>query len=300
VKPAPFAYERPPDLGRAVRLLADGAGEARALAGGQSLVPLMNLRLVQPRLVVDLSAVEELKRASEEDGRIVIGAMCTHAAIEDGHARLGEASRLGVAFGGARAGEARAGGTNAMLRLVAGGIGYRGIRNRGTIGGSVAHADPSADWPAALTALGAEAVIEGSRGRRVVPLESLVLGGFTTALESGEILVAFRIPKLSSGARWRYLKLCRKTGEFAHAIAAVVLDPARAFARVVVGAAGGAPILLPALAQRLAAPDGRSFADRFGAGEAAAALKDLAAGLDPVDLRIHAALLGRAIKGAFS
>ncbi len=131
----------------------------------------------------------------------------THADIEDG--------RVADVTGGA-------------LQRVASAIAYRPVRNRGTVGGSLVHADPAADWVSALTALGAEVEIAGRNGRRTLPVERFVTGALEVALGAGEILVAVRVPALPAGAAWGYVKHCAKIGEFAHAIGAVRLEPARA------------------------------------------------------------------------
>ena len=139
MKPAPFDYARPSTLSDAIALLRS-EGSVKLLAGGQSLGPMLNLRLVQPDLLVDIAAVPELLRIETEGDGLLIGACVTHADIEDG--------RVPDPTGGA-------------LPAVAGAIAYRAVRNRGTIGGSLAHADPAADWPLALAALGADGRVLG-------------------------------------------------------------------------------------------------------------------------------------------
>ena len=147
MKPVNFDYERPRHLDEAIALLAGKARMTKVLAGGQSLGPMLNLRLVQPDLLVDITGLAELKRAEKTRDDLVLGACVTHADIEDG--------RVPDVTGGA-------------MRVVAAGIAYRAVRNRGTIGGSLTHADPSADWVSALAALGAEAVVRGAGGTRNV------------------------------------------------------------------------------------------------------------------------------------
>lgn len=143
MKPARFDYERPTSLGDALALLGTGERVVKCLAGGQSLGPMLNLRLVQPDLLVDITRIPELTRVEEDDDGLLLGACTTHAAIEDG--------RVPDVTGG-------------VLPAVAQGIAYRAVRSRGTIGGSLAHADPAADWLACLTALGAEIVVHGASG----------------------------------------------------------------------------------------------------------------------------------------
>jgi carbon-monoxide dehydrogenase medium subunit len=133
-----------------------------------------------------------------------------------------------------------------MMAAVAASIAYRAVRNRGTIGGSLAHADPAADWPSALTLLNAVALIAGPRGRREVRVESLATGIFTTVLASDELIVALRIPKRSPRTRYGYWKFCRKAGEFANAIGAVLHDPETNESRAVLGALAGPPRLVDA------------------------------------------------------
>jgi aerobic carbon-monoxide dehydrogenase medium subunit len=134
--------------------------------------------------------------------------------------------------------------TRGYLRHVAAGIAYRSVRNRGTLGGSLAHADPAADWPTALRALDAVAVIEGPQGERQVPLAEFQRGLMETALGPADVLKGVLVPRLSANARWSYRKFTRKVGEFPHSIAAVVIDPALGLSNVVVGAVGGKPLRL--------------------------------------------------------
>jgi carbon-monoxide dehydrogenase medium subunit len=223
VKPAAFDYARPASIGEAVRLLASANGSARAIAGGQSLGPMLNLRLVQPDLIVDLRAIAALTEVSEAEDAIVYGSGVTHASIEDGKV---------------------ADGTRGFMAHVARGIAYRAIRNRGTLGGSVCHADPAADWTSALLALSADAIVEGAGGRRQMPFADLLSGAYGTTLADDELLAGIRVARLGPGARWGYCKFCRKPGEFAEAIAAVVTDAARGVSRIVLGAIGDGPRLI--------------------------------------------------------
>jgi len=229
MKAAPFSYRRAQTLEEA--LLAGGEN-ARFLAGGQSLLPMMNLRVTWADTVVDLSTLEELRRCRREGDRAFIGAGVTHAMIED--VRIDDPSR-------------------GYLPHVAAGIAYRSVRNRGTLGGSLVHADPAADWPTALLALGAEVAVKGAGGERRMPLAEFQRGLMETALEEGEILTGVSVPVLSSRARWSYLKFCRKSGEFAHSIAAMVCDPERGLGEAVLGAAADKPRRLPRLSALLAA-----------------------------------------------
>ena len=222
MKPARFDYAVPGRLDEAVALLAETPG-AKVLAGGQTLGPMLNLRLVQPALLVDITRIPDLVAVEEDGDWISYGACVTHAAIEDG-----------------RVPDHTAG----VLPQVARGIAYRAVRTRGTIGGSLAHADPAADWLSALTALGAEVTAYDGKGERRIPVAALMTGVFETALGGEEILTGVRVPRLSGEARFGYYKICRKTGEFAEAIGAVLRDPGRGIFRGVVGATEAAPILL--------------------------------------------------------
>ncbi len=223
MKPAPFEFAQPDSVDEAITLLRGRAGMAAAMAGGQSLVPMLNLRLAPMELVIGLSRIEELKSVSERADAVIFGACVTHAAIEDG--------RTPDPTGG-------------LMRRVAGGIAYRAVRNRGTIGGSVALADPSAEWVALMVALDADIEAWGPDGKRIIAARDFTLGAYTTALDEDELLTAIAVPKCSPGARFGYYKMCRKAGEFANSLAIAVRDPQRNCCRLVVGATGGAPLIL--------------------------------------------------------
>jgi carbon-monoxide dehydrogenase medium subunit len=275
VKPVNFAYERPRHLADAIDLLADESVQAKILAGGQSLGPMLNMRLVQPELIIDITALDELKRVDRQGDHLVIGACVTHADIEDG--RVPDV-------------------TNGAMRSVAAGIAYRAVRNRGTIGGSLTNADPSADWVSALAALGAEAIIRGAGDTRTMTVEAYVTGALETALQPGEMLEAIRVPALSPAARWGYYKVCRKTGEYAHAIGAVLLDRPRNVFRAVIGATERKPLVL---SDARALCDGTYDLVDFDQNAATTML--LSAGMtDPLDRQIHAVALARAVQQALS
>jgi carbon-monoxide dehydrogenase medium subunit len=274
MKAAAFDYARPHDTGEAIGLLQQAKGSAKALAGGQSLGPMLNLRLARPGLLVDISRLEELRGIEDTGDAWRIGAAVTHSEIEDANGAL-------------KGGE--------MLIEVAGGIAYRAVRNRGTIGGSLAHADPAADWPLALAALGAEVVLRGPDGERRVPAAGLMKAAFTTEIADDEILTAVLVPKLSAAARFGYFKFCRKTGEFPEASAAAVIDPERDATRVFLGALPGPPRPLPALARRISEGD-LTGPSRDAAAEAVAGVADL----DPIERRMHAGALLRALERAFA
>jgi carbon-monoxide dehydrogenase medium subunit len=225
---------------------------------------MLNLRIVQPALLVDLRHLEELRSSEETKDHVTLGACVTHAAIEDG--------RVPDPTGG-------------FMRRVASDIAYRAVRNRGTIGGSLVHADPAADWPCALMVLGATAIVAGPGGRREVPVERFVTGIFETDLQSGEILVGVRVPKRSAKARFGYWKFCRKAGEFPQAIGAALHDPERREARAVIGATRGAPHVFSAAEKILGKADSAEF---LSAADAAGM------GGDPYLRQLHAVALKRA------
>jgi aerobic carbon-monoxide dehydrogenase medium subunit len=259
MKPAPFELARPANLAEAAAALAQHAG-ARLLAGGQSLGPMLNLRLVRPAMLVAIAHLPELGAVAEDADAVTIGAAVTHSAIADG----------------------RTPDVGGILARIAQGIAYRAVRNLGTIGGSLCHADPAADWLCTLTALGASVVTWREAGGRTLPLAQFVTGAFRTALAPGEIVQAVRVPRPSAQARWGYYKACRKPGEFAHAMAAVLNDPARGIRRAVIGAVGGPPVVLEG--------------GRATPAAAEDALRE--AGLDAIARRMQAVALKRALAEA--
>jgi carbon-monoxide dehydrogenase medium subunit len=266
MKACAFEYARARDVAEAVKLLAAGGDSAMPMAGTQSLGPMLNLRVLQPSLLVDLRHIEELRAAQESAEAVTLGACVTHAEIEDG--RVPDPAR-------------------GFMREIACNIAYRAVRNRGTIGGSLVHADPAADWPSALTLLGAAALIAGPAGRREMPVEKFITGLFETALESGEILVGVRVPKLSAGARRGYWKFCRKAGEFPQAIGGALDDPEHSARRLVIGATRGAPHVVADAGALIAKPDESALL---------AAVANVDLGGDSYSRRLHAVALRRAIE----
>jgi carbon-monoxide dehydrogenase medium subunit len=276
MKAAAFAYERPTDLSAALALMTKAGGTAKIIAGGQSLGPMLNLRLVEPDMIIDISGLSELKRAERDGDELVIGACVTHGDIEDG--RIPDVTR------------------GAMQR-VASAIAYRAVRNRGTIGGSLSHADPAADWVSSLSGLGASVTLRSAAGVRNLAIEKFITGALESALQPGEIVEAVRVPVMTTSARWGYVKACRKIGEFAHAIAAVLIDPERATARVVLGALEAAPIVLSDASALFGGRVTGDFKQHFDARVADAVL--IKAGVAAaVDRHIHVAVLSRAINEA--
>lgn len=265
MKPVAFDYEKPADVASAVKLLAASEGMGKVLAGGQSLGPMLNLRLAQPTLLVDVRQLERLREAKTTDDALILGACTTHAAIEDG--LVPDVTR-------------------GLMRKVAADVAYRAVRNRGTIGGSLCHADPAADWVSTMMLLSAAAIVEGAGGTREIAMERFVSGAFASALAEDEILVSIRIPKLSGAARWGYYKICRKPGEFAEALAAVLVDAERGVCRAVIGATHGAPYVIA---------DARAFIERFDERAALDAVTAAGVGDDPYERQIHYTALNRAV-----
>jgi carbon-monoxide dehydrogenase medium subunit len=273
MKAAPFAYERPSNLKAALALMANAQGATKIIAGGQSLGPMLNLRLVEPDLIIDIAGLSELKQTERHGGDLVIGACITHGDIEDG--RIPDVTR------------------GAMQR-VASAIAYRAVRNRGTIGGSLSHADPAADWVSALSALGAKVTLRSLAGARNLSIEEFVTGALESALSPGEIVEAVHVPAMAASARWGYVKACRKPGEFAHAIAAVLIDPERGTARAVIGALEAAPIVLGDAAALFGGQIKGDFKRQFDPRVADAILTK--AGIaNAADRHIRVAVLRRAI-----
>jgi len=261
MKAAAFDYSRARSTAHAVELLAERQG-SRLIAGGQSLGPMLNLRLARPGRLIDIRECDELRRYMDTSDEVVYGAAITHAEIEDGEVPDPSPG---------------------WLRRAARNIAYRAVRNRGTIGGSLAHADPAADWPIVLAAVGAEVWIEGPAGSRAEPLRSFIRGPFATTLGEGEVLTAVRVPRPSPAARLGYCKLSAKRGEFAQALAVVFEDPERDERRAVVGAIERPPLIV----------DGEEAFPESVAGAQALLSARLPAGPGG---RIHAAALARATR----
>ena len=273
MKPAPFDYLSPASLAEAVRLLAGNADrDVRLIAGGQSLGPMLNLRVAMPDLLVDISRLEELTRHAVTQDHVEIGAGVAHARIEDGEI---------------------AGPTGAMLARVAGAIAYRAVRNRGTIGGSLAHADPSGDWLPVMLGLDATVRVTGPAGLRVMPVRDLVDMPLSNTLAPDEILTTIRVPALRVGVRLGHEKVTAKTGAFAMSIGFVRLDPDGSGARAILSSSRDIPASLPRLEAALGARGGDDALMR-------ALAEDLRQrgdqeGWDPAQLRLHETVMKRAI-----
>ncbi len=225
MKPAPVDYAAPTHLADALALLADPDREAVVLAGGQSLVPMMNLRLARPDLLVDLGRIEGLDGIDHQGDRLVIGAMATKRAVEESPV----VRRV-----------------HPLLHAATHHVGHPQIRNRGTVGGSMAHADPAAEYPAVAVATDAELRVVGPGGERTIAAADFFVGYLTTAMEPGEVLVEVSFPTMAAGQGWAFEELARRHGDFAMVGTAVTvdLDPAGsvATARIVVFAVGSTPV----------------------------------------------------------
>ena len=275
MKAAQFEYIKPATLAQALQTLAGSGGQAKLMAGSQSLGPMLNLRLARPTQVLDVSRLNELRSVDLVQGRVRVGASVTHAEIEDGRFELLRGH---------------------PVQEMAARIAYRSVRNRGTVGGSLAHADPAADWVLAARALNAQVEICAfEQAPRLINMQDFMLAAYTTVLGEGEAITALYLPLLSAQARWGYYKFCRKTGEFAEASCAAYFEPASATAQIVVGALDGAPVALEALASAVA----RSGV--VAASEAAidAALRENIDQLDTLGRRMAAAAVTRCLKQAF-
>jgi carbon-monoxide dehydrogenase medium subunit len=199
VYPATFEYFAPTSLNEALSILQRFGDEAKVLAGGQSLIPVMKLRIASPGALVDINRIEGLDRLEQENGHLVIGALVRHRTCERSELLRGRYGVLGAA-----------------APLISDPI----VRNRGTVCGSLAHADPQGDWGSALLALGAELVVRGTDGSRTVPLDDFLLGPFMTTLGPAEVIAEVRVPDPGPRAGGTYLKLERKVGDFATAAVA--------------------------------------------------------------------------------
>ena len=203
MKPAPFEYHAPTDLGEAVRLLAALGEHGRLLAGGQSLMPMLNLRLARPEAIVDLNLITALAYHRLDDETLVIGALCRQREIERDQEVLARCAAIADA-----------------IPL----IGHIGIRNRGTVVGSLAHADPSAEWPVLAVLLDATLEVEGVAGRRSIAAQDFFKGLFATDLRPGELVVEARFPLPPAGAGSAFIEVARRHGDFALGAAAAVVE----------------------------------------------------------------------------
>jgi CO/xanthine dehydrogenase FAD-binding subunit len=203
MKPPRFQYHDPDTVEGALDLLARFGEDSKILAGGQSLMPLLNLRLARPQHVIDINKISALDGITEADGRVTIGALTRHATVESSGSIVKSAPLLSEA-----------------VKF----IGHEAIRNRGTLGGSLAHADPSAELPAVMTALEATVTLASLEGTRRVPASEFFLMPLTTAAEADELLLWVDFPAQSPGAGSAVVELARRSGDFALAGVAVVVE----------------------------------------------------------------------------
>lgn len=230
--PRPFAYHAPRSLPDVIALLSDHGDQAKLLAGGHSLLPMMKLRFAAPEHLIDLGHIKELRGIDMAGGEIRIGAMTTEREIV---ASAVLAEHLPLLVETARQ------------------IADPQVRSKGTIGGDVAHGDPGNDHPAVMLALDARFVLVGPGGERTVPARDFFLGTYATAIEPGEVMTQIRIAKPAAGSGSCYAKLKRKTGDYATAAAAVVLRMERgACAAVSIGLTNVAPTAIRAEAAEAA------------------------------------------------
>jgi CO/xanthine dehydrogenase FAD-binding subunit len=246
MKPPLFHYYRARSLAEALDLLQGPAAGGKLLAGGQSLVPLLNLRLARPEALVDLNPIRKLSYIRKEGGEIALGALTRHREMEYSPLLAEELPILAEAIPE---------------------IGHPAIRNRGTLGGSLAHADPAAELPCVLTALDARLVAAGPAGERVIRAEDFFTGYYATALSEEEILKEVRIPAGRRAAGWSFVEFARRHGDFALAEAAVVLFADEtgercASARVVVGGAVEKPLRITAVEKLAEAQIARGIAGK--------------------------------------
>jgi aerobic carbon-monoxide dehydrogenase medium subunit len=224
VKPAPFDYVAPRTLDEALEALARSDGDAKVLAGGQSLIPLLNFRLARPSLLVDLNRIPSLAYITPGDGGVSIGAMTRQASVER-NAHLPKSQPL--------------------LSEAIGWVGHAAIRSRGTIGGSLAHADPAAELPAVVVCLDARLRVVGPRGTRDIQAEDFFQGYLTTALEADEILRETWLPPLKPRTGQAWVEFARRHGDFALvgvAASISVADEVVAEARIALTGVGGKPV----------------------------------------------------------
>jgi aerobic carbon-monoxide dehydrogenase medium subunit len=272
MKATSFDYAVPRTVADASAMLGTANASTAAIAGGQSLLPMLNLRVAQPDIVVDLSRLEQLREISVTNGLIQVGALTTHASIEDG---------LFVDE------------FNGLLQKVASKISYRAIRHFGTIGGSVALADPAADWPGCLLALNATVRISGCKGTRTEPIHTFVRGQYETSLAADEVIVSFDVPRLAASFRWGLHKVVRKSGAFADSLAFAVSQGRGGPVSVVLAAAGPRPYVLPKVIEMISA--GQTCESALGAAIAEDVAPLLPQG-DEYLMRLHTSTVLRAIR----
>ena len=243
--PARFDYDVAESVDHAIELLAAGGGDTKVLAGGQSLIPALRLRIARPARLVDLGRLSDLAYVRDGGTHVAIGAMTRHAAVA-ADALLAEHCPI--------------------VSYAAGQIGDPPVRHCGTIGGTLSHGDPASDLPAVVLALGAELVARGTGGERVIPAADFFTGVFETALAPDEVLVEVRVPKLAASTGWAYLKANRRAQDWATVgVAALVHRDDGTIAGASIGLVNMGPTPLRARAAEAALSGGASLADAAGA-----------------------------------
>lgn len=282
MKPAPFDYYAPSSIDEAIGLLGS-VDDPKILAGGQSLMPLLSMRLAQPASIIDLNRIEGMSYVRREDGHLVVGAMTRQRTLE-----LDESAADAVP----------------VLRDILSHVGHVTIRNRGTVGGSMAHADPAAELPAVAVGLDATMVVAGPTGTRTIPASEFFVTYLTTALGPDEVLVEVRFPSTPAGTGHAFEELARRHGDFAlgAVLALVRLDGGGRVAAATLAVAGANPVPLRIAAAEAAlvgrAPDADAIAAAAAAVKAAVSpLSDVHA---PADYRreIIGVLARRALERA--
>jgi CO/xanthine dehydrogenase FAD-binding subunit len=227
VKPPRFEYARPQTVEQSLSLLADGDEETRILAGGQSLVPMLNLRVAQLSRLIDINALSELSFITQENGALRVGALARHRDLE-----LSETVRT----------------AQPLLSRAAAEIGHLAIRNRGTIGGSLVHADPAAEWPLIAVTLDAQLVLRSKENTRLVAARDFFIGPLTTVIKPDELLCEIRFPAAAGRTLWGFQEFCRRPGDFAIAAIACRLSlddrGCCAAASLAVGGAHSTPLFI--------------------------------------------------------
>ena len=269
MKPAPFSYYRATSIEDAITALSGADGMVAVLAGGQSLVPMLNLRLSPVDHLIDLRPITALSRQEETPEAICYGALTTHAAFEDG---------------------AVPDGTNGLMRYAASHIAYRAVRNRGTLGGALALADPAADWLTTAVALDASVTLTSPGGQRYLAITEFVVGPYYTQIAEHEIIDSVVVPRRSATDRWGYYKVAPKVGEYAKSLAVALVDAEKASARLVIGAWSDIPLVLEASAMALL--DGAKKNDLTMVVQNELDLK--MPSLSPAERRLHTATAVRA------
>ena len=287
MKPASFDYYAPGTVDEAVRILADAGRDGRVLAGGQSLMPMLNCRIVNPAVLVDINRIDGLDRVEATDTGLTLGALVRHAEL-------------------LRNPQIRAGWP--LLSEATAYVAHQAIRNRGTVCGSIAHNDPAAEQPSMLVTLAGSVVIAGQGGRRELPAEDFLTGIMSNALEPGEMVVAVRYPPPAAGTSSAFVEFARRLGDFALAGAAVTLTIRKGVceqARVTVVGMGEGPFRGR---DAEAVLSGRALDDKTSKDAFAEAVAKVVAAVEPsedvhasADYRRHLAgvMTARALQMAF-